>query len=214
MTHGSAPLDRINLDAEGIAYVNATLEHGLMLSQLVRQVDLSAGSAYTLVPSGTPPSRLRRWSEGGLMPSNQGLEALVAELWPLLQMPSTVLIAENAMARPQDELIQSRSTGYFTHRREVYEYRVAPSDFDDIRRCMRAADAGYSLNAVVAEAVAPPPDRVGEGYLERVVDGLRMIVTRAYDGEGFVLWRSYEVECQGVPDGESGASPSGTSPCC
>lgn len=193
----SAPLDRMALGAEGIAYVDTALQQGLTLSRLVREVDLSAGSAYTLVPSGTPPPRLRRWTEGGLMPSDRGLEALVAELQPLVQASSAILVAENAMAKPEDEVIQSRVEDYFIYDQEVYEYRTAPSVRDEIKACLRRADAGYSLNAVVAEGVAPPSDRVGEDYLRNVLDGLVLIVTRAYDGEGFVLWRSGTVDGSG-----------------
>lgn len=183
-------MQRVDLGAEGISRVSSALSGGLTLARLVLEgTDLSAGRAYTMVPRGTPRSRLFRWEEGGLMSSAQGLKALSAELRPLLKSPAAVLVAEDAMARPDDESLKEQSDAHFTYGEEVYEYRVAPADRDGIRSCLRIADACYTLNAVLAAGVGPPAAGVSKDYLQRGVDGTRLVATRAYDGEGFVLWR-------------------------
>lgn len=186
----AVPLDRVDLGADGISRVSSALSDGLTLARLVLEgTDLSAGRAYAMVPRGIPRPRLLRWDEGGLMSSDQGLKAVSAELRPLLQGPHSVLVAEDALASASDPVIQKQSGGCFTYSKEVYEYGVAPADRDGIESCLRMADAGYTLNAVVAQGVEPPANPEDERYLRRIAEGTRLVVTRAYDGEGFVLWR-------------------------
>ena len=162
---------------------------GLTLGRLLaEQLDFERGVATTFAPPGASDARLLQWDEGGLLRAPVGWQRLVDHLGLWLGRRDRVLVAENVLARPPDPVLRHASGSRFFVADEVYEYLVAGSAEGSIEATLRRADAGYSLNAVVTSVERGPQAIEDVGFLHQLVSRVEVVVTRAYDGEGFVVW--------------------------
>lgn len=189
MTSSADALVRHDLGSTGDRWLRQSLAQGKTLSaQLSNRIELQQGTAFTLVPPETDESRIRRWEEGGLVSSVAALDRLVQFLRPRLQEPQLYLVAENAVARPTDPVLRESEGNRFFVGEEVYEFVGPGAKAEDIRACLRRADAGFSLNAVVAALTRAPRQNEEPEFFRETLDQPEIVVVRAYDGESFVVW--------------------------
>jgi hypothetical protein len=189
-------LMEFDLGRRGLEHVEGALEGGLTLAQLVRSaVDLSQGRCFTFLPSSTLEERRFNFLEGGLIrvaSANSVFATLVQGA--LLSARHGVFVAENALARREDPVLDREPTERFCFGDDIYEYVTAEAvRRDAIAEAIRMADAGYTLNAVIAtptEGISLPRSRAtaSETVLREVAEHVALVLTRAYDGEGFVVW--------------------------
>jgi hypothetical protein len=189
-------LTEFDLGRRGLEHVEGALEGGLSLARLVRrEIDLSRGRCFTFLPPSTPEERRFNFLEGGLIrvaPANSVFATLAQGA--LVSARHGVLVAENALARREDPVFDREPAERFCFGDDVYEYVTAEAvTLDAIEDAFRIADAGYTLNAVVAtpsEGIFLPRSRAtaSETVLRKVAEHVALVFTRAYDGEGFVVW--------------------------
>lgn len=191
----SHDLIEIELGAAGQHHVKDHLMTGGTLAKfLLGQVELDEGVTSALVPPGTSIDRACRFDEGGLMASSQSYTEAGVLISSLLAAATNdmVFVAENAMARvgdPDVELERWR----FALGSEVCEYRTgAHSTPTDVRDALVTANASYTLNGFVLPL--PRTKRLPE-FCATADQSLledfgrpRLVLVRAYDGEGFVFW--------------------------
>ena len=185
----------VSVGQQGVEYVELAFEHGLSLAHAVlRSVDLPAGDCLALVPSDIGEGIVPDFAHGGLGQSRatvSGLASLVAER---LRVDGGAFIAENAMARSSDPVRPDDPAARFSFDEEVYEYALAEqATVSRLASLIQLADAGYSMNAVLSTAHVGGelPERlapIDSEKLRRVAAGAVLLVARAFDGEGFVLW--------------------------
>lgn len=184
---GKHPLVRCELGNAGGYRVAEALSAGLQLGvQLSAKLKSEAGDAFTFAPPGSDSTRLLRWNEGGLLVGQVAIHHLARYLHRRLSDSSCLLILENAMARRTDPVLSSNTGRRFFIDDEVYEYVGRSATATEIEECIRRADAGYSLNGVLASVRRMPGVIEEPEYLAALKP--QLLITRAYDGEGFVLW--------------------------
>ncbi|MEA3502005.1 MAG: hypothetical protein U9R47_04465 [Actinomycetota bacterium] len=189
-------LTEFDLGHRGLEHVKRSLEGGLDLARLIPGlVDLTQGRCFTFLPPSTPPERRFSFLEGGLVrgvAASSVFSTLV--LGALLSARYGLLVAENALARCGDPVLDGEPAERFCVGNDVYEYVTAEAATRDaIKRAFRTADAGYTLNAIVTtptRRVSLPRSRaIASGtVLGEVAEHTALVLTRAYDGEGFVVW--------------------------
>lgn len=191
-----------DMGTAGCGYLHDTFSQGLTLAKRVlERTDLSAGRVTTWAPSNTPASRLLSWDEGGLVPASLVTKMVVDTI--TLQMPTitnAVMVAENALAHCSDPIVRQAPVGRFCYGEEVYEYTTALGGRGEVNKALRRADADFSLNAVVASRTASGPVGRAPGldFLEELASGVCLLLARAYDGEGFVVWRRRNSSAKGT----------------
>lgn len=189
-TTAEPDLDVVDLGDAGCAYVRSQLATDKALTnRLLSSVDFDSGRATTTVPAGTPRERLERWNQSILHPtSSLGLRPMAREIGALEPTSELVLVAEDYNRRPSSPSVLAEPTGRFIHGDEVYEYCTDLSDEDRVIATLHRADWDWVLNAVVSRA-RPPRDHEDGWYLDDLAANVQLVLVRAYDGEGFVVWQ-------------------------
>lgn len=186
MSEEETYLVRFDLGEAGRHRVVESLSAGLQLgAQLAAEFERGTGDAFTFAPSGSDGARLLRWDQGGLLAAPDGMQHLAHHLQNRLMEPMRLLVIENAMAHRTDPVLSANGGRRFFVGDEVYEYVGPGADVTQIEECPLRADAGYSLNGLLA--VAPRLPRVAEDHHFLTTLRPELLITRAYDGEGFVL---------------------------
>jgi hypothetical protein len=183
------PLVKYDLGSSGAGWVRKSLTEGAALAMLLsRRTDFADGTVFTFAPEGVDDRRLKRFEEGGLIRGTAALDTLALQLQQALRPDARYLIAENAQARPSDQFLRILEGARFSIHDSVYEIAAPQSTTSSIRDCLRRADAGYTLNAVVSSLSRPPGQLEDLEFLAEVVKKTFIVIVRAYDGESFVCW--------------------------
>ncbi len=186
----------VSVGQQGAEYLHSAFEGGLSLAQeVLRSVDISEGACVSLVPGGARDDLVDDFARGGLGPTGVAVAGLATVVEERQTVGGGVFIAENAMAKPSDPTSPEDPAARFSFGEEVYEYsRAVEASVGRLEALIQHADAGYSMNAVLStsDVARELPEHLGSidsERLRRLAAGAVMLVARAYDGEGFVLWQ-------------------------
>lgn len=185
-----------DVGGRGTEFLRDAFADGLTLGRKISQkVDFSTGRCLALVPAETEPDAIRDFEASGITNTTAASATFATFLGSEMSKSELVLVAENALLKPNDPWRPDEPIERFSFGDEVYEYLcAAKATTARIERLLRLADAGYTLNALLAEATLSKqlPDRraaIGSGDLERLASGAVLLIVRAYDGESFLIWR-------------------------
>lgn len=188
----AANLVEYSLGTAGTEYVKDAFRNGLTLARAcVASVAFDTGDTVTWAPPKSAKDQLLDFSAGlfvdGSLPNRDPID-IVASL--IAAETDCLLIAESTNKRRTDPFVQRDIRGKFFYGDEVYEYAQNGSE-DSYRTALNAADACWSLNAVVTR-LNNPSQLDGVQITERLLINLAMrpiaLIARAYDGEGCVVW--------------------------
>lgn len=128
------------------------------------------------------------------------LDLLVQLLRPMLGKPNHHLVDENLLAHPNDPFLEICAGERFMVD-EAYGFVGPGSTPEGIRACLRRADAGYSLNAVVVELQRAPTRIEGSNFVRDMADKRQLVVVRAHGGESFILRQGTASQESDLSDG-------------
>lgn len=188
------PLKEVELGAAARDYIVATLSRGLILARLtLERLDLDRGGFVTVVPGDASAERAGQFDMGGLVQGAVITEYVAQRIVNHQHLAGDVFIAENALARCADPEHPADPPQRFCVGDGVFEYADCAQS-TDVLRAISMADAGFSLNGFVtakqSSRVRLPTHRrqASKRLLGELASATNLILVRAYDGEGFVLW--------------------------
>ena len=185
----------IDVGDSAAEHVSRALETPMALGRhLATSLDREAGRYRAVVPVGTTIERAREYRDGGLAGYVSSLVAATAIVWDALQTaPDTFLFSEEVLAAPDSETFMPASTTRIIDGQAHNVLDVGDVSVGAVLGVLQFSDAGFSLNAVVARLGSRLPARTAEDtptktLLVAASDRIALLIVRAYDGEGFVVW--------------------------
>lgn len=182
----------VELDARGLEYVREQITGvNTLCTALLDIVATEQGKVFTLVPAGTPPERLHRFTEGGLLSA----ESLILE--QAAYLASMVREAPEAACIVDDFEPSWIGGDYhddgqaFGVEDEVYRLLTGDDPPEAFINALKQSNNGWhGVAAVCAQAPVLEEDRASTAAsLQAAAYSVAAITCTAYDGEGFVVWR-------------------------
>jgi len=181
------------LEQDGIAFVQSTLaEQGRPLASRVAALFNDKGFSFAPLEKGESLESAKQFKTGQWRPT-QAIQKWLAEYIELQWGKSKngyQLVFEDPWMKPGDIERRPPSFNYFFSNDGVY---YAPGDKDgfaameEVRKQSNFLFFGY----VVTPPVPLPPagKQVDQDYIELLAHNTQMVFVRAYDWEGYVVWR-------------------------
>ncbi len=213
-------LEEITLGQEAIDYVTEALRDGGELSAMLEKtLRLEAGSVMTYLPAGTARSSIKEFRSSGILASSAAVVRTVAErhtparISPILNLdrsslasivtdhlrsaPSALCLFENRLAKPSDPWLRHSKLHNLFLGISVCHYLTSTdsSDTDLVRltisksRSIRPPLLGL-LTRLADGAATGQTAGVDGNDIKAIVSHIEKLVVGAYDGEGFIVWRS------------------------
>jgi hypothetical protein len=199
-----------DLDSAGRDWVRYCLSFGKPLSRLVSaKKDLSGGRTSTFLPEGVPSDQIRHLDRGILPASSDRApgererldpvdpdRALVDVILEYLALsPLNLCVFEDPIASSSDPVVQVDRERTHTCEGSVYVIVTSKASSRDIRKALSLVRPAYP--PFIAVLTGSPEGTQFSHELEaenlrRFAARTKAILTGAYDGEGFVVWRSDE----------------------
>jgi hypothetical protein len=213
-------LDEIILGQDALEYITESLRDGEELSAMVlKTIALEAGNVVTYLPIGTASSSIKQFRSGGILGSPSGATATAVDQHKaparfsaipnldnslisivtdhLKSTPSALCLFENRLAKPADPWLRHSKLHNVTLGTSVCHYLTSNDSFDaelvrltiNKSRSIRPPLLGVLAKLSGGGATSQIGDVVGND-LKAIVGRMEKLVVGAYDGEGFILWRS------------------------
>lgn len=206
-------LTEIELGPAGLRFVAEQLAGGLTFSRLLLgHLDLERGEAVTHLPPGValaeavkfdqggklpyPPSATRELADGRRMVKVQTTRGHLARLLAEgLAVPGRVGLLENATASREDPWLHGLRVATVFVGQEVYHWLAGPVSAQAADEAIKRAQSPFQFVGALSSLAAghdSPADRgeLAPEMLHGLAEATRMIFVGAYDGEGYVIWRS------------------------
>jgi hypothetical protein len=213
---------RIILGPKAIEYVRKRLARGHALSRhVLEKVDLGHGQVTTALPRNADLEKLWNFEEGILpsppqsewrrftsknghgtvmIPKPQFSSYAIKTIQSfLLSGTGRLCVFENALAEPDDLVLQRYKSRMVTFQDEVYHLIVAGNDSDtDIEQAISEAGSSLDLNGVLTslpgdEAKLSARREITPDMLSIMAQRVDKILFRAWDGEAFLVWNRREL---------------------
>ncbi len=206
-----AEIDLFHLDERGLAFVQEHLRDvNTYCSALAARMAGDEGSVFTFAPVGTPDDRLYRFSEGELLARNRDQSRRVKVdggwLMPVdnLKADQAQMIVEMLRGGPSRSCVVDDfnpewgdvrrqfdlGETAFGIGKEVYHWFDRRHDRETITLTLNEADTIWHGVSAVAALPSPPSEPPTREWLMEHASTAVAIFCSAYDGEGFVCWRS------------------------
>jgi hypothetical protein len=192
-------LIRHELDPEGRAWIADRLSWGRPMDRVIRdEVDLAGGRTYTLLPAAAPRARVVDFASSILSTIDaRGVDLDGALIGIVLEhlgsAPEACCLFEDPVAEATDTIIRADPEGLHFCEGSVYVFLGSRATPGDIRKALSLVRPAYPpllgmLTSIRQESELPVQFSVTQ--LRRLVRQATHILTGAYDGEGFVVWRT------------------------
>ena len=184
-------LRQIALDDRGLDFLRAQLEGvNAFCSELLAVVDEVPGETFTYAPLSVLGERLYRFDEPGL-PAADLAELRAEQIQDLLDTDADACcIIDDVDAVWGDPALEDSATAFGVGE-EVYHWLTADDGLAVVEETLAAA--GSAWHGVAAVCIPPPSEDAGTpsalDALLRCARAAEAISCRAYDGDGFVVWR-------------------------
>ncbi len=183
----------VELDARGAEYVREHLAaSNPFCTALLDIVAFEPGKVFTLVPAGTPPERMHRFTEGGLTPADSLRPEQAAYLLSMVrEAEGTACIVDDF--EPSWTGGDYNDDGHaFGVGDDVYHLLTAESPPESYVSALEWSSSSrwHGVAAIVAQPPELEEDRASTPEaLEAAAHSVLALTCTAYDGEGFVVWR-------------------------
>lgn len=185
---------RVSLGDSGIAHVKETLADLLDLSRLLlKNVVWNYGHVQTFLPQDAPEGLLTNL-QGDDIGAGNG-DYIVEDLLTCMKnLSNPVFICEDTDSSPNDGNWPpvSEATKFYCNG-NVYWFCVEAS-FERIKDTIAWAHSACLMNGALCELAGGELPQDGENVplalLESATQHAKMVVVSAFDGAGFILWRS------------------------
>jgi hypothetical protein len=176
----------VDLGETGLAYVIAQMQAGKTLSALVAErIQASDCMVWTRAPAGTSDERILSLRSGGQFYDPTGLSYFYGYIAKIMNdTPGSVLVAEDAVGYRTDPAIERNPHGRFFVGDEVYSFATTPS-VEEVFDAIDKSTNAWVLSAFVGIPGRPPARIESEAYLQELANTVRLVITSAYDGEGY-----------------------------
>lgn len=210
------------LGAAGIKFVRQYLSNGLTLAQLLlERLPLDRGTVTTYLPEEVTKEEAEEFESGGKIKTDPSLrETRVSEdgrkwiftpvqdnlalimphlLAYMFENHDRICIFENASGGAEDPCIVKIHSNIYLYHNEVYHF-VNPANIDSssietaIRkaRSYRLLGVGTSVNGEKYRDTQKRTVNIEE--LKMFAKNTEILVVRAYDGEGYLIWDNRDVD--------------------
>ena len=209
-------MKELTLGPEALSYIDRRLAAGKLLAKHLRErqdfwqgkvitdlppeVSLEAAANFDAAILPPPPvevhgeiiakdqSRLR------VVPKPDLLASLVPRVSRFLEKAGDVCLFEDDLASPSDSWVGSLESALVTGEDSVYHI-LLHGDFGDLRRIEATLRKAYSVSLIAAMTSQSPEARLtrksrtlGSNTLREFAQRAEMIVTSAYDDQGYLIW--------------------------
>jgi hypothetical protein len=128
---------------------------------------------------------------GGVASATRSLE-FAAQWLAGAVVPGAVVVAEDALSRPKDPVLQREQDPWFAVGEQVYLYRRSPASPHAFERLLAKTSAVRQIVLVAQPAPGDLPalERrdLGEDVSDRVSDSVSVALVGAFDGETYLCW--------------------------
>lgn len=202
-------LIEISLGRKADGYLLEQLAEGRSLSKLAaRRLNLNNGSAKTFLPKSTSWEEVLRFREGHkirsaektkkliypdgsrwtMVPVASNLSGIVPCLVNFLSGDMAMLICEDFLTTRKDLSPGKTSANTLLFKDEVYRCLSSrDSSPESVKEVIRDC-ADFRFVGIGCKARIPPMNLV-EADLEAIANVVELVVTLAYDGEGYLIWQ-------------------------
>lgn len=189
--------EKVSLGEEARAYIQRSLRAGLTLGGLIaRRINLAEGDVFAFLPQDVDHRAFSEFRYGGIARHASAAARVEERIREFSgRQPPALFVAENAVAACTDPLVQKYATSTFCYRGEVYHWlELKEVEPQDVLATMRMANSGWLLNCLVSSLASPGDPRFALTNctittLDVLADRTELVVVRAYDGEGYVVWQ-------------------------
>jgi hypothetical protein len=197
----SPGLESIELGGPGNVWLVNSLWSGKTLARYVldrgRFFEVKSGHTFTICPKGARPGHLLDFTLASVRFTESAERHVYQYIAERCGLGSQLLVAEDSVARPSDPWLANETAVRdltFSFGEELYHWRRPgdPLNGSAILQDVLQWTGGYPMNAFAisrdAGRIAGPRAIVSRKDLESLAVNVEAIITRAYDGQGFVIW--------------------------
>jgi hypothetical protein len=197
---------------QSIEYFRQQLDlSGKMLSNQLLKLKLESGKIFSIVPEFTTDEKLQKFNSGGIYKSDQDAlkrgvtlievqndskpELLKSILNYLPQNSNNCCVFEESVGKPNDEWVKSSKIEYVKYEDEMYYFFTQGNQNKlKIERAINRSGSYYFLCVLsIISAVCLKFSReieISSNIFNTISQNVHSIYVRAYDGEGFLKWKS------------------------
>lgn len=204
------------LGVAAIDYVRRRLTDGKALSRhLLASRDLNSGSVVSFVPADADSDEIHEFDVGHARQSAGDASVFTSEsgaAWRMIRTPNAdanlaeaiaaffreatdaLCIFEHGLARRADPFLENATFSVAFCGDEVYPFAAAGDDLARIADTIRGATTAYPplVAALTRGELSTQRVELAEADLASLAAKTDEIIVGAYDGEGYVIWRSAE----------------------
>lgn len=186
----------MDLDGPGANYVNARLERGGALSQLVLRTAGRVGTAFAPLPPDVGP-RAMRFERGGIATLGATLRWLVRHAESQVRDKSGIcFLVDDPWSKATDPAIDKTSGIVLTFGTSVI-HALPGTDFDEagLKRLFRSVSSFECSGFLVTRPIAPRSERVrsiSNDDIAGMVKHVSIVTVSAFDREGLII---SEIHC-------------------
>ena len=166
----------------------------LFCDLILKNIDFQKGSFFTILPSETNEENIHQFKIGGIATGVRNFtRGYVYKSLMMNKNLSFVIDSYNETFEEGYDTPLFQLHGY-SYKNELY-YILNESDVskDAVTSCFQASDTiWHSLSVLTNFQVNIPPNAtLHEQDLNKIVDNTELIITQAYDQEGYIFWRKH-----------------------
>ena len=186
---------QIDLGADAIAYMRASLAQGKSLARASARLALEAGRTVALLPSGADPQAARQFYTGGVARTAETEPVIVRLVLDFLAGGADRLgLFEDAVALPTDASLALHKVPFVTSGTDVLYVVRRAADAEEAARALRFATSHVLLGVLTTVVDGLP--RAGEAIPDTLLATLTAradkLLIGAYDGESVLIWSRHE----------------------
>ena len=201
---------------ETLPYFLDHIKSRLQLSnKILNNIDFAKGGFFTLLPSTTNEKKLLKFSEGDITPSVpyglpelnhygvlfQPEEILTANfescffiLSFLKEIASSFLIIEDYNSQSTDPNAAINNIKMIPYEKQVYHFLNKNNNVEEINKVLRICNPLWYSLAVISVIDFSLPSVLEDNHIDQICENVKYIFTTAYDGEGYLFWKSNSVD--------------------
>lgn len=176
----------------------------IMSEGILKNVDFTKGTFFTLLPEGVPENQLYTFKYGGVLPQPPQTEDMPPNAWPI---PNTndnlsqflfeylngkknpLIIFENYLSEELEEptILEGVRNVNINDETYILIQNCIPN-YEAVEDCVWTSKAGRHYLSLLSENIHDIKNIITVDDFQTIYTNIQYIIIGAYDGEGYVYW--------------------------
>ncbi|MCH9609383.1 MAG: hypothetical protein S4CHLAM45_05240 [Chlamydiales bacterium] len=191
-----------------MSYINC----GKTLSKkVVKKINFQEGSFFTDLPANADLTRLYEFSSGGILPLiPYGRKVFGIKSYPEGFQPQKIktldrecsefiadflkgegknyAIVGNYMLKPDSPYVDIKNVLMAPFQDEVYYFLNKENSIEQIHTTIKRSEEVWHSLIILTKIDKSIPELLKNSFLNQICEGVEVVITGAYDGEGYIFW--------------------------